>query len=515
MLDDKILFCGENSICILDPKSSVIKCQERQLAHCVHIDDEERLWLGTKGDGIDIYEIINDSFIFERSIHQINGMPLGTVYQIESYKQYIYIAAEQGLFKGTSVKSGSMHFEQLSEPSTEYLQYGMSADNQHLFIHQRKGFDFIAFDSRKQKSSKKPVITDFRLLEHRKGRPRKISFTSDILLSPRENSFSISFSTLHYAKPKVKFAYQLAGYDIDWISAEESGNEAYFTQVPPGSYVFKVKESHADQSDASAIRTINIQISPAWWQTWWFFLIFSTCACVLGIMWYRNRLRVEREKQQMQIRLLEEELSSLRAQMNPHFLFNSLNSIKASLAQNDARTAELYLADFAKLMRKVLANSKKKLVRLSDELEVLKLYLKVEKMRFKDKFRYRLIVREEVQVDFVEMPPMMIQPFIENAIWHGLMPKENDDGFLFIEFNQNQEALTCTIRDNGIGRIASKHQKNLLQKKDQSLGMEITQDRIRLINEIYGTSASVCIEDLQDDQGKPAGTSVQIHWPYI
>lgn len=191
-------------------------------------------------------------------------------------------------------------------------------------------------------------------------------------------------------------------------------------------------------------------------------------------------------------------LKSLRTQMNPHFIFNALNSVNSFIASNDERTANKYLSDFSRLMRSVLENSEEDFIPLSKEIELLTLYAKLEHFRFKDKFDYEIIIDENLKVDEFVIPPMLLQPYIENAVWHGLRYKETK-GKLEIRFDQtDDETITITITDNGIGRQKSKEFKTANQKKQQSKGMGNIKKRIEILNRMYKDKVDVTVSDLEE-----------------
>ncbi len=198
-------------------------------------------------------------------------------------------------------------------------------------------------------------------------------------------------------------------------------------------------------------------------------------------------------------------LKSLRSQMNPHFIFNALNSVNNFIAKNDERSANRFLSEFSVLMRVVLENSEEDFIPLSKELELLELYVKLEHSRFPDKFDYTIHIDENVDVDAFEIPPMLLQPYIENAIWHGLRYKE-EKGFLKIGMQQLNEALLqISIRDNGIGRKRSAALKTSNQKKQKSKGMGNIKKRIAILNDMYKNKVGVSVRDLYDDK---TGTQV-------
>ncbi len=205
-------------------------------------------------------------------------------------------------------------------------------------------------------------------------------------------------------------------------------------------------------------------------------------------------------------------LQSLRTQMNPHFIFNSLNSVNNFISKNDERSANKFLSDFSKLMRTVLKNSDQDFVSLETEIQTLRIYLDLEHFRFGEKFDFTLEVDEDIDTSQVEIPPMLIQPYIENAIWHGLRYKE-EKGLLKLHFFKENDKLFCTIEDNGIGRIKSAALKTNNQKNYQSTGIKNTTERIDLLNKIYGTHLGISITDINN--ANQSGTLVRISLPHI
>lgn len=196
-------------------------------------------------------------------------------------------------------------------------------------------------------------------------------------------------------------------------------------------------------------------------------------------------------------------LKSLRSQMNPHFIFNALNSVNSFIASNDERTANKYLSDFSQLMRAVLENSDEDFIPLKKEIELLELYTKLEHFRFKDKFDYTITVDETIAVDAYQIPPMLLQPYIENAVWHGLRYK-TEKGHLHIHIDKKNDAeITITIADDGIGRERSKDLKTDHQKKQNSKGMGNIKRRVAILNDMYKDKIAVSVEDFQmlDDVG--------------
>lgn len=209
-------------------------------------------------------------------------------------------------------------------------------------------------------------------------------------------------------------------------------------------------------------------------------------------------------------KLAEVEMSALRSQMNPHFVFNCLNSIKLYSLENDSHTASDYLTKFSRLIRLVLENSRSEKVTLENELETLRLYLDMEVMRFKNKVNYQINVQPEIDISFIEIPPLLIQPYVENAIWHGLMHKSEGGSIEVNIHNPVHNLVIIEVIDDGIGRKKAQEMKSKSANKNKSFGIRLTAERIDLINQIYKTNAIVEVIDLKNHKHEATGTKVVI-----
>lgn len=242
-------------------------------------------------------------------------------------------------------------------------------------------------------------------------------------------------------------------------------------------------------------------------------VIFILIVGVVLVIIYarRQRLRQELNEANYKAKIADVTFAALRSQMNPHFIFNCLNSIKFFTEQNNSEAASAYLSKFAKLIRHILDNARCEKITLVEEIDSLKLYLELEAMRFKEKLQFSFEVKDNVDIDFIEIPPMIIQPYVENAIWHGLMPKA-DGGLLKVSVSQEDScSIAITVSDNGIGRSKATEIKNAEDGNRISHGTKITGERIDILNEQPGTQkASVKIIDEYDKNNFPTGTTVII-----
>lgn len=222
-------------------------------------------------------------------------------------------------------------------------------------------------------------------------------------------------------------------------------------------------------------------------------LLLLAVIMVTSYFIYRNALASRRANQLLA-------LKSLRSQMNPHFIFNALNSVNQFISESDERTANKYLAEFSRLMRLVLENSQEDFISLQKEEEIINLYVKLEHYRFRDKFEYTLQIDNNLNREAIQIPPMLIQPYVENAVWHGLRYKEGK-GKLVIHFKKEPENLTVLIEDDGIGRKKSYAMKTVNQKRHQSTGLKNIQERLSILNSVYKTNYQVKVEDISPQSG--------------
>jgi hypothetical protein len=245
------------------------------------------------------------------------------------------------------------------------------------------------------------------------------------------------------------------------------------------------------------------------------FTVFIILTIAIAALIIRSsKVEAKRRLTEMNHRISEITQANLRQQMNPHFIFNTLNSIQYFMYQNDKLATNNYLTKFSTLMRKVLENSQHTSIPLRDELEALNLYLELECLRFKDKFDYHITVDEEIDPLLFKVPTMLIQPYVENSINHGLITKKGK-GLVNIDMKLSRDQIICTIEDNGIGREAAQERSKNHEAEHNSLGTKIVSSRLDLVNELYGTSLKTVYTDLKNEEGEPEGTRVEIHIPIM
>ena len=351
-----------------------------------------------------------------------------------------------------------------------------------------------------------PLIDQLEVL----NQPFRFSMNgSPLRFNHNQNFFSIRFSAQAYTLSNdVRFRYRLKGFE-EWTEVTHR-RFANYTNVPGGDYVFQLQAANNEGVWNEKTLELPIHIGTVWWMTTWFRIAALVTLSTLFVWVYRYRIGQIRKKEQLRSqyekKLANVEMSALLAQMNPHFLFNSLNSIDSYIIRNESKKASEYLNNFARLMRLILQNSRSNYISLKDELEALDLYMQMESLRFANRFVYEINVAPDIDTSSTLIPPMLIQPYVENAIWHGLMhlpdrsqgtpseqagKKDGQEGKVEIIIDRKEESLYCVILDNGIGRekaTALKAQKPGNRKR--SMGMQITKDRIEMINKLYNTNTS-------------------------
>ncbi len=319
-----------------------------------------------------------------------------------------------------------------------------------------------------------------------------------------EKNIAFNWALLNFSNPLGNQYYcKLEGVDKTWRFVGNHGQINY-NSLEPGTYIFHYKAAVAD-GVMSGEQSIVVTVHPPFWKRWWF---ISLLVLLIGLLLYYlidKRIKNIRSKAVIKQQMSELEMKALRAQMNPHFIFNSLNSIQECIVSNDTDAAYEYLSQFSKLVRRILENSGKALVPLKEELELMQWYLRLEQLRFTDKFTFH--IEANCRNPQTEIPSMIIQPFIENALWHGLAHRQGDKS-LQLKVEDEDQGIKITISDNGIGRKAA---VLLPQRHDkQSIGLIITKERLQN----YSKASSVLINDLLSNKGEAMGTEVIIHLPH-
>jgi ligand-binding sensor domain-containing protein len=328
---------------------------------------------------------------------------------------------------------------------------------------------------------------------------------TDVKLQKGETELELLFSTLSYVdRRKIIYRYK--------FSEEKSWNylgnkpELSLRHLAPGQYHIIIEAGDNLEHWQSKNLRVSVYVPVPFYQTQWFILLVFT-VIIIGIIYiYRYLLHQHKIEEQYKRRLKEAEMQALRSQMNPHFMFNTLNSINSFIIEHKTDEASEYLTTFSRLMRDILDNSKHTGIPLHKELQTLKLYLSLEATRLEHSFDYRIRVDKNVSQETLKVPPLILQPFAENAIWHGLRNKEGKGLLEIIISQEDEHTLHIIIKDNGIGRKAAASFM-VSQFKHKSYGVDITSSRLKLLS----SESSIVIEDLYDKDENPGGTAVHIY----
>ncbi len=426
----------------------------------------------------------------------------------------LWIITSHGLFKYNPSKFDFEKFTtndgiySLSEEPATFFSY-----NENFYIGYRMAFtSFNPAHVNINNQLTNAVITEIIINGKVLHEPLSISQKNPLQLNFNKNEIILNYTAPDFTNTdKITFIYQLEGYEKEWIMAG-TRRTATYTNLPPGNYTFKLKAANSSGLINNAYKSFSFYIKPALWQRWWFWPLLGLIFVGLVIFIARKRVTAIRQKEKQKTAvnkaMAELETKMLRSQMNPHFIFNSLNSIQKYIWENKEEDAAEYLARFAKLMRAILENSRKELVLLKDEIEVMKLYIELEHRRSNSNFDYSIKLSEHIDLLKVAIPPLLMQPFIENAIWHGLN-KKKEKGNLIVYVTCTNDQLICTIDDDGVGRQLHVGEISTVKK---SLGIGITKERINRLMETTKQFAGVILEDKMD-KGIAYGTKVILTLP--
>ena len=335
----------------------------------------------------------------------------------------------------------------------------------------------------------------------------------------QKNHLTFHFIGISQSFPKqVKYQTKLEGFDTQWNPVTQTRFITY-SNLQSGQYDFKVRATINEKSWTKE-QTFSFIINPPFWKTWWFMTLMAMLGIALIYLIYTIRKRTEEAKRTTEsliykTRLMNLEQQSLNASMNRHFIFNALNSIQYYINRQDKLSANRYLSSFAKLIRKNLdsSNSADNLVLLTEELERLDLYISLEHMRFQNKFDYEITIDPSLDTDSVRVPAMFLQPYVENSIWHGVLPMKKP-GKIEVDIRKKNEEIKFTIEDNGIGINQSLELKQSRGISHDSRGMMITSSRINVLRKITKRNIQILGPfEMQDEHGKSIGTKVEIVFP--
>ncbi len=462
------------------------------------------LWVGTIEQGL--YAIKNNKVV--QHFTQENGLAGNFCRGLWADGYIIWVNTGKGIQR-YDIKTGEItHFNRHDGLHT-YDISDIHILHDTLWVATPKGLLIVHTDSLKRNLTPPLIyIQAFKVFEIEQKQNDNYTLTHD------KNNVKIEFQGLAYrSRGEFKYKYRMLGLDSTWIFTDNTNNFARYPSLPTGVYEFQVKAVNEDGIESEGMAIIQIIILPPWWQTWWASLLWLSM--LVGSLWliFWWRLRRVQARNHIEQALRSSQLATLKVQMNPHFIFNALNSIQEFIWLNEKRLANQYLGKFADLMRLTLDMSNESYVSLHDEIKVLNLYLELEGVRFEN-LAYQFTVNENIDTNNIYIPSMLIQPYVENAIKHGLLHLQEQRN-LSISMSQNEagDMIFCTIQDNGIGRKRSNEIQNAHPRKHKSFALSATQKRLELLNYGHKKSISVRIIDLANENGKALGTKVELQIP--
>lgn len=476
--------------------------------------DHNDLWLSTLGGGLAHFDIATgNSKIYTTA----DGLSNNTCYGMLKDKHgNLWISTNHGIsrfnpkteqFRAFGLTDG-LKIDEFNSDNT-YL-----APDGEMFFAGMGGVVSFYPDSitDNQKAEAQPlVIEDFKVSGVNRYFKKAIYECDTVLLKNGDNNFEANFACLDFRNSdKIKYRYRLSGENKQFVVTDHRHRSVNYSSLNPGNYLLEIEATNRD-GDWVSKKSLTIVIPAFYYQTTWFrvlVLLLMVLLVAYFIFSYNRQIRMKARRQQEELRL-----ESLRGQMNPHFIFNSLNSINYFISQNDRLSANRYIADFSRLIRTILGNTTSDYIPMQKELESLQDYLQLEHLRFGDKFDYRIDLDEKLDMEKLNVAPGMIQPFVENAIWHGVRGLEGRKGFIRVAFHPGELAgsVRCIVEDDGLGRKLSEERKSSLPGK-KSRGISIVSERLTIINNLRKTHFQMKVEDLTPGH-KETGTRVIIDIP--
>jgi ligand-binding sensor domain-containing protein len=482
-------------------------------------DAENNLWIGTVGGGL--CKIKNDSVYHFQSL--MNVLSADVFCLTLDNDDNFWITSNRGIYeinrknllayaKGEVETIKINYYDRRDGLKTNEFNSGfqpnvLNETGNQIWFPTIKGV-VIMNKFRYTENTYTPIVKIERILIDNEER----KLDSSLTLSRDAKSFEFFFTAPKFhQQAKLFFEYRLEGYSNEWSPATIE-RVARFTNIKPGAYTFKVR-LFSNAATETGI-TINIPV-PFWQKPWFIAIIYASSILLLSLIMYlriRHVRKREAVKSEVRRSFAELELKALQSQMNPHFIFNCLNTIKYFISKGDHQSANKYLGKFSKLLRMFLDQSKSVTISLEEEINLLRLYIELEQMRFSEGFNFHLQVESDLDYHNIELPGTLIQPYVENAINHGLINLKNK-GNLSISFKEENGFLIGIVDDDGIGRKAAVEMKSQSTLNHTSHGMKLIEDRINAINFINNSTIETKIIDKHDDKGNPTGTRIIIKIP--
>ncbi len=473
----------------------------------LRIDDikmyKNKIVMASKGKGLLILE--GDSI---QTIDERNGLCSNLVNKILIRENQIWCTTNKGISKIVFQNSKNTDY------SITNINYGdglfsdeitgITELNDTIYAASNSGISFFNSRTDFTNFTNPPVaIKSFKINNS------DTAFGENIVLKYNQNNIHIDFTGISFrSSGKIKYNYHLIS-GKDTTSSTIFGRSVEFLSLNPGQYRFSVSAINNSGIYSKIPATISFEILPAWWQSLWFRIIMAALISAFIYLLYRNKLKQLKQKFEAERKQASLQLTAMRAQMNPHFIFNVMNSIRNYMQNHDLASAEKYLTSFSKLVRYTLDNSEVQEISLEEELEAIKNYVAHEMLRFEKGFEFEIRFDEGIDPSDITLLSMLLQPYLENAIKHGIS-RMNKGGKILIAVREENEKIIIAIEDNGVGTTESQKWNSSNRVNHISHGTSLNSERIKAYNKVYNKNISVQITNLTAKDGSQAGTRVEV-----
>lgn len=446
------------------------------------------LWIGTVSNGL-------LGFKKDQVVHHYSkgkGLSESVILALNASGRYVWISTDKYLYR---LEPGNHKIERFGTNvcinASDVLHIELS--NHEVYLSTNKAF--FKFPSRL--SLRNRGTSNFKI-SGVENNGKAIPLQGIIHLNYTNSNVKFYLSTLLIKnRGDYKIEYQLEGLNTTWEAVSSTSSYIFIPQIPPGEYQFRVRIIDPFGKTIELPKR-KILVAYPIHQTWWFVLLCGIS--VLGLLYFivRRRVRYIQRKEEAKNQLIQSQLTALKVQMNPHFMFNTLNSLQDLILKQDFKNTNYYLTKYASLMRLILENSERNEIGMDEEVEMLDTYLKLEKLRFGNEFNYQIICSDELIDQNYKIPPMIIQPYVENAIKHGLLHKSGSKE-LTVHFEEDGTNFRCTIEDNGIGRHESQRIHERQGKSHHSFSSKATDQRLNLMQNFHNKEFNVNIIDINEN----------------
>lgn len=451
--------------------------------------DENLIYLLTFGGNVQVFKD-------QKHISTIS-LPEGIQSKIlRYYKNNLYFATNKGVLVYDLKAKYFIHLNRLSGLASNNVQ-DLLIEKDQLWLATGKGLQAIPIPVQINESSAAVYLKNKDLINN----SVVLEYGAPLIIDPEVSSYS--------SNGQYSYLYKIN--ENEWIELPADIEQIEILNLPSGKFKIRIKAVDHLGRDSENEIIIQGNVYPPFWERWWFMLIIFLFVSMIIYYFVRRELNKQRKEMKRLNELNLAKLTAIRSQMNPHFMFNTLNSLQDLILKQDFKNTNYYLTKFASLMRMILHNSEVNYLQLSSEIKMIQMYLELEQLRFGDDFKFQLEIDDTCNIDQTEIPTMMIQPYLENAIKHGLLHKKGQKS-LSIYFRCETTQLICTIEDNGIGRKKSAEINSRQNPDHQSFSSEANQYRAEILTKNSKKNHTIEIVDLENE-GLPTGTKVILHIP--